>query len=183
MTFVANVDPQLGAYAASFKGVTTTTCHGRFLVIRVDSLFHRSSHLSWGDSGWLKYSLPGHEYYAKSGVLDKAHERIYVKSVNKAILVSLQWEDRTMGRPGYRLTADNISHPFHLKDEFTGYFSQIAIHDSRASTRIVGVDARAANGAFRQASVASDASTPVESSSVRTLHAPQPQKTLHRSGP
>ena len=111
-------------------------------------------------------------------VLDKAHERIYVKSVNKAILVSLQWD-----AIDYRLTADNISHPFHLKDEFTGYFSQIAIHDSRASTRIVGVDARAANGAFRQASVASDASTPVESSSVRTLHAPQPQKTLHRSGP
>ena len=97
VTVIANIDPQLGLYATSLKRIAATTSNGCVLVIRVDSLFHRSSHLSWGDSGWLKYSLPGHEYYAKSGVLDKAHERIYVKSVNKAILVSLQWEDRAIG--------------------------------------------------------------------------------------
>ena len=42
VTLVANVDSQLGANAASLKRIATTAGYGRVLVIRVDTLFHRS---------------------------------------------------------------------------------------------------------------------------------------------
>ena len=42
VTVIANIDPQLGLYATSLKRIAATTSYGCVLVIRVDSLFHRS---------------------------------------------------------------------------------------------------------------------------------------------
>ena len=47
MAFITNVDLQLGTHAAGREGVAATTGYGRFLVLRVDAVFHG------GGSGFL----------------------------------------------------------------------------------------------------------------------------------